>query len=106
MTESIRQLIECERKAKERLDEALRSRDNIQAQARHDADVYIRDYVAAQEVEDRAREEQDAADLAALAAELEAAYEEIELEIAERSTGAVVDEIVTTVACCERKDEA
>lgn len=103
MTESIRQLIECERKARERLDEALRSRDNIQAQARHDADIYIRDYMAEKEAEGAARDERDAAELAVLAEELEVLCRRTESEIAECSIDGVVDEIVGVVACSGRE---
>lgn len=104
MTESIKQLIECERKARERLDEALRSRDNIQAQARHDADIYIRDYIAEKEAEAASRDERDAVELAVLAEELEVLCRKKEHEIAGCSIDVVVDEIVSAVACCNNKE--
>jgi len=101
MTGSIRQLIECERKARERLDEAQRSLDSIQAQAQHDADIYIRDYTTEKEAEEASHDERNAVELAVLAEELEVLCKKTEHEIAECSIDAVVDAIVNAVACCD-----
>lgn len=51
MTEGIKYLIECEREAREKLEEAIRAAEYVDSQAKHDADIFIKNYIAKKELE-------------------------------------------------------
>lgn len=108
MSESIKKLIECERRAKERLDEALKARESIQAQAQCDADSYIRGYIAQMEAELEALEEDNKEYTVKLSKSLEDQYLSFIREVESRPTGelvALIAEQITLQPQSERAQE-
>lgn len=98
MSESIKQLIECEARARKRLEEALRTQEDIKKQALVDSDNYMKEFIRTKERELDELEQENDAWLANLGKELEREYKEFLEKMDSRSIEAPVNKVVEFVA--------
>ncbi|KAI5169727.1 hypothetical protein PAEPH01_0948 [Pancytospora epiphaga] len=93
MSESIRLLIECERKARIRIDEALKTQKNVREQAYYDAEAYIRSYISQCENEIHTEEESSKTKIKKVERQLEENY----LLYIDKLTNKSIDEAVELI---------
>lgn len=101
MSESIKYLIECEKKARQRLEEATLAQESIKEQARLDAEVSIKSFKAEKEAELERMEAETGAYLADLSKELELCYEDAVMKLAKSDADETIDGIVRLVTMRE-----